>query len=517
MTATAAREIELKLLAADADLERLARWAAARWRLLAPIEAARVVTDYYDAPDLALAAAGVAVRLRQDGERRLLTIKAQGAQPGDGGGPAATRREWEIPVDDGLFQPADIDRAGAGELIPAALRPHLRPCFQTTVARTRLLLAPYDGAVVEMALDHGRARAGDVTAPISEIELELRQGPLRALFDVALDLADRAALRVGAVSKADLGLRLLTGRKPQAAAAPPLGLSRLLTGEEALRHRARAAVRHLTANLPAAELADGAAFARMREALARLRPAFDPLGKAPANNPAIEKLLADRRWLAERLAPCPAWDALALRLTQGGAEEVLRRAAADMRADAATATLRTLRSPRLTGFILTAARQAEERLAADPALAALLDGSAAALAAAELDRLAAGAAKRLRRFADGDPGAAASLGKRLRRLRREMEACRGLFATAAADAWAMELAELAAALGRRAAAARARRLLRVIAREHRDAHAAALTWARFMAAEERQALAEAQDCARALPWPSPFWRDGTTGSAAATR
>lgn len=504
MTAAASREIELKLLAAAADLDRLARWAAARWRLLAPVETSRVVTDYYDAPDLALAAAGVAVRLRQDGERRLLTIKTQSAgTPNAESGAAATRREWEIAVGDGPLDPTDIDRAGAGELVPANIRNQLGLRFQTAVNRTRLLLAPYDGAMVEMALDDGAARtAVGEAAPISEIELELRQGPLRALFDVALDLADRAAVRVSADSKADVGLRLLTGRGPQAVAAPPLGLSRLLTGEEALRHRARAAIRHLIANLPAAETGDGAALAMMRLALARLRPALNPFDAAPVDEEA-DKLLAGRRWLADRLAPCPAWDALAARLADGGAERHLRRAIADLRADAAQAALRTLRSPRLTSFILTAARRAEERANADPAL---LDGAATDLAAAALDRLATRAAKRLRRFADGDGDAAPSLTRRLRRLRREAEACRGLFAPTAADAWSAALDDLNAALGRRAAAARARRLLRVAAHEHRDAADAAMAWARFAAAERAQALEDARACVHATAWPAPFWR-----------
>lgn len=503
MTAAAGREIELKLLAAAADLDRLARWAAARWRLLAPVETTSVVTEYYDSPDLALAATGVAVRLRQDGERRLLTVKTRGGAHGAESGAAATRREWGLAVGDGPLDPADIDRAGAGELVPAPVRDRLSPLFRTAVNRTRLLLAPYDGAVVEMALDDGDAQTADGGgAPISEVELELRQGPLRALFDVALDLADRAALRVGADCKADVGLRLLTGRRPQAVAAAPLGLSRLLTGEEALRHRARAAIRHLTANLPAAETGDGDALAMMRAALARLRPALNPLDAPPVDDEA-EKLADGRRWLADRLALCPAWDELAALLADGGAERRLRRAVDDLRADAAQAALRTLRSPRLTSFILMAARRAEERASADPAL---LDGPAKALAAAALERLATRAAKRLWRFADGDADAAPSLARRLRRLGREAEANRGLFGASAVDAWSASLTDLNAALERRAAAANARRLLRVTAHEHRDAHDAALAWARFAAAERAQALEDARTRARALTWPAPFWR-----------
>lgn len=506
MTAAAGREIELKLLVAPSDLDRMGRWAAARWRLLAPVEATRVVTEYYDSPDLALAAAGVAVRLRRDGERRLLTIKTRGGAHGAESGTAATRREWELVVGEGPLNPADIDRVGAGELVPAHIRDRLDPLFRTAVQRTRLLLAPYDGAVVEMALDDGEAQtANGGAAAISEIELELRQGPLRALFDIALDLADRAPLRIGADSKADIGLRLLTGGRPQTVAAPSLGLSRLLTGEEALRHRARAAMRHLTANLPAAENGDAAALAMMRAALARLRQALNPFDAPPADGEA-EKLAEGRRWLADRLALSPAWDELAALLANGGAEPRLRRAVDDLRADAAQAALRTLRSPRLTGFILTAARRAEERASASPALAALLDGPAMDLAAAALERLATRTAKRLRRFAEGDAAAAPSLARRLRRLRREAEACRGLFTASTVDAWTAVMGDLDAALKRRAAAAAARRLLRVTAHEHRDAHAAALAWARFATAERAKALEDAHACARALNWPAPFWR-----------
>ena len=63
------REVELKLHAASADLARVAALPALQALADGPAATQRLRTAYFDTPDLKLAANGVAVRVRQEGDR----------------------------------------------------------------------------------------------------------------------------------------------------------------------------------------------------------------------------------------------------------------------------------------------------------------------------------------------------------------------------------------------------------------------------------------------------------------
>src|SRR5512138_588674 len=88
---TSPHEIELKLSLPpgqiDAFLRRMAR------RRTAPVEQ-NLVTLYFDTPDFALSAQGVAVRLRRVGRRWLQTLKTEGVRAGG----LSQRVEYEMPV-----------------------------------------------------------------------------------------------------------------------------------------------------------------------------------------------------------------------------------------------------------------------------------------------------------------------------------------------------------------------------------------------------------------------------------
>ncbi|HAC58940.1 MAG TPA: inorganic triphosphatase, partial [Rhodobiaceae bacterium] len=57
----------------------------------------------------------------------------------------------------------------------------------------------------------GALQAGGQDAPVSEIELELKQGSPASLYRVALDLNEIAELRIGHKSKSERGFALLHG------------------------------------------------------------------------------------------------------------------------------------------------------------------------------------------------------------------------------------------------------------------------------------------------------------------
>ena len=67
----------------------------------------------------------------------------------------------------------------------------LMPRFETVINRTTWLLNTGEGGVVECAIDHGKVRTldGHADAPLCEVELEVKSGPVSELFAVARELA----------------------------------------------------------------------------------------------------------------------------------------------------------------------------------------------------------------------------------------------------------------------------------------------------------------------------------------
>src|SRR5690606_24685239 len=63
-------------------------------------------------------------------------------------------------------------------------------------------------SLIELALDEGWVIAGERKAPILEVELELRQGNLAELFNLAQELAQEVPVWLSDISKAERGYRL---------------------------------------------------------------------------------------------------------------------------------------------------------------------------------------------------------------------------------------------------------------------------------------------------------------------
>ena len=139
---------------------------------------------YYDTPETELRDHGLTLRVRDDGERRVQTVKL--SVPGANG---FHREEWEqalAPCASGEFAP-DLDaacRTPVGKVLDRRELAFVRPVFEVEVQRiTRRV--EVDGSQVEIALDRGCARADRRRSPIAELELELKSGSPRALFDLA--------------------------------------------------------------------------------------------------------------------------------------------------------------------------------------------------------------------------------------------------------------------------------------------------------------------------------------------
>jgi triphosphatase len=297
-------EVELKLLVAPEDLTRIDRHPAVRAVRRGGARKHALATVYYDTPSSDLARAGVALRLRRDGNRSIQTLKG-------GGGVAAglhERDEIEWDLSGHSLNVALLDSTPYAELFAKRkVRARLRPVFTTEFARVARTLAFPDGTLAELALDRGVIRAGRHEAPISEAEIELKGGDLARLFALARTIARDVPLRLGHASKAERGYALgHAAAPPQKARVAPL--EEALTAGAALRRIAMACVAQMQANEDGLHAGRGPEYLhQLRVGLRRLRSCLGLVALASSKE-AVAPLAEELRWLGGALGAARDWD-----------------------------------------------------------------------------------------------------------------------------------------------------------------------------------------------------------------
>ncbi|HEV3429022.1 MAG TPA: CYTH domain-containing protein [Paraburkholderia sp.] len=205
-------EREIKLALPQDQVDAALRFFEARAGVAG--HAIRLENIYFDTPELALARAKSALRLRRAPQGWLQTFKTVGvAQNG-----LHARHEWEMPVAGEALEVDKLlhecDEAGVSTALSAAAA-NLIPLFRTDFTRTLWTLT-HEGTQIEAAVDQGEVTA-DVNgqtrrAPICEIELELKDGDEAALHSLAAELAKvLPGLAPDDISKAQRGYKLREG------------------------------------------------------------------------------------------------------------------------------------------------------------------------------------------------------------------------------------------------------------------------------------------------------------------
>jgi inorganic triphosphatase YgiF len=177
----------------------------------------RLRARYFDTPQRHLGHAAMALRLRQEGERWVQTLKGRG----DG---MLKRLEHEVVLDDiptSAVPALDLSRhdgTPAGAALRRALGDQadaLACRYETDVWRTlgHVEIGPGPagtqvGTTVELALDLGEIRAGSAVWPLQELEFELKAGPVDGLLALARDWVGQHGLWLDVRSKAERGERL---------------------------------------------------------------------------------------------------------------------------------------------------------------------------------------------------------------------------------------------------------------------------------------------------------------------
>lgn len=217
------QEIELKFLVPESRLKGLMRQANIKSSQLTQLAA-----HYYDTPDQQLAKAGIGLRIRQEGDAWVQTIKA-------GGDGIAARLEHNAVLDNKQVQAMLDTNTFMPDLniyqdspIASALEPFkltklaktLTRLYVTDVKRiTRLLTDNSDkdsSNQIEMAYDCGAIIHGNDDTQrdsIQEIEFELISGDVDFLFTTAKNWCQRHKLCLSTVTKAERGGLLITGQQ----------------------------------------------------------------------------------------------------------------------------------------------------------------------------------------------------------------------------------------------------------------------------------------------------------------
>lgn len=284
MTTNAVDEEELKLELTPDGADAL---ESAGLFVAAPA-AVRQESVYFDTPEHDLAKAGLSLRIRRSGRRRVQTVKADRSAAG-----MLVRSEWEREVS--TDQPVIDPESPVADLLGprAAL---LSPAFAVENERR---VWTVDG--VEVALDRGRILAGDRSSPICEVELERKGGDLSALFALARKIDAVTPTRINVLSKAERGYRLL-GPAARAVKALPVNLDEAMTAGQAFQAIVGACMAQFHRNLPAIlDHEDALALHQARVAIRRLRSALSIYKAMLAQDRAAARIARELRWLAGKL------------------------------------------------------------------------------------------------------------------------------------------------------------------------------------------------------------------------
>lgn len=300
-----ATEVELKLLINPADIPRLRRHPLLKAHAAGRARSRDLLSIYFDTPDLTLRQQRVALRVRRIGARWVQTVKG-------GGGVRAglhQRGEWEDEVAQDRPDLTKISDPSLHKLFSStAVRDRLQAVFTTEFRRTTWALQWDNGDALELALDQGAVKSGGKTAPLCEIELELKQGDPARLFQTALELQQTIPLRLENVNKADRGYRLSQAATPPVVKAAALDLKPEMSVKQAFQAIAWNCISHWTANQEGALLGNNPEnIHQLRVALRRLRSLL-PQFKAAIPRESYAAIADELKWLANALGPARNWD-----------------------------------------------------------------------------------------------------------------------------------------------------------------------------------------------------------------
>jgi triphosphatase len=303
-SARGSKEIELKLEFDPADAQRIKSDPLLEAESVGPPEAQHLVSVYFDTANLALSKAGVFLRVREVGGRYLQTVKAMESKAD-----LIERFEWEQEVSGPSPDLSVVDGTPLHEVLTRARRASLYPLFETRMQRTLRRVARA-GSEIEVAVDEGEIVAGKRRVPVSEVELELKEGSAAELFSLARALAEVLPLRLAIKTKSERGFELLSKADHAVEKASEVDIKPDVTAAEAFRAIARSCLRQIIVNEPAVVAGHAEALHQMRVGLRRLRAAISIFADVVANGD-LDRVKAELKWITQELGPARDLDVFA--------------------------------------------------------------------------------------------------------------------------------------------------------------------------------------------------------------
>ena len=413
-------------------------------------ERSKLVSTYFDTEDRALARQGSVLRVRRHNGHYIQTVKSAGVP----GSTPLARGEWEDTIAGDRPDPLASE---SGRFLTSDIAARVAPVFRTEVARLVTDLSPVPGTHIEAAIDRGAIRVPGKKPGerISEIELELKSGPVTALYDIALRLLAAAPVRLEWRSKAERGYRLAAGRPiTRGVHAEPVALDPTLSAEQALQCIGRACLDQILRNEAAIFAGEADGVHQMRVAVRRLRAVLSGFRKML---PPEQRRWAsgELRWLADALGEARDVDVFESALIRPAREalpdvaalRVLSAAARRRRRVAYGAARRAVRSRRYTALLLGLMRWFDGRGWRDGEVAPALEQPIGDVVPPLLDKLRRAAKRRGKRFARQSAAEQHKLRIVLKKLRYTSELLGGLYDAGAVDRFTAGLKRLQDELG----------------------------------------------------------------------
>lgn len=295
---------ELKLRIPPGELPRLLRHRALAALRHGKPTTKHLISTYFDTPDLRLMRNRVALRVRQDGERRIQTVKL--AATGEDG--PIVRDGWESEVSGDQPELGGLDdRRLRKALRPKKIDGRLAPKFVTNIKRRTWPLT-LNNSEVELAVDVGEITSDQGKVPVCEAELELKSGSIGEIYALARELRKSVPLVVEPRSKADRGYALLAESHPEPQRSSVLAIGADATLGDAFLKIGRSGLHQLRANEACMRAGrDPEAVHQYRVALRRLRSAFSTFRRAISADDR-RRIADDLRWLGRQFGRAREWD-----------------------------------------------------------------------------------------------------------------------------------------------------------------------------------------------------------------
>jgi len=301
------KEIEVKLELAPKGLSSFPQIPLVR-KLKSKPRRATEVSVYFDTDKHKLRKKGVLLRVRRIGNRYVQTIKSA-TNSG-----TFDRDEWEAEIageqpDLGLAKGTALE-----EILTKKVRQRLKPLFETRVQRTEYEIAD-DARAAALTVDQGTIDTGKHTAPLCEIEIELKRGSAAELFAIASEHTQRLPAQLAVKSKSERGYELLDHSRGLPVKSAPIILSPGLSARDAFKIVGRACLKQIVSNETALAKGDPEGVHQMRVGQRRLRAGM-ALFAALLRDSQTRAIKGELKWLAGQLGPARELDVLLGRVIQ---------------------------------------------------------------------------------------------------------------------------------------------------------------------------------------------------------